>query len=49
MRILFLLQGLHSVSVVVLAVRKYPLPAGPEAVGSPGGWSSSDCKSDRDQ
>ena len=49
MRILFLLQGLHSVSVVVLAVRKCPLPAGPDVVGSRGGWSSSDCESDWDQ
>ena len=42
MRILFLLQGQHSVSVVVLAEHEYPLPAGLGAVGSRGGWSSSD-------
>ena len=34
----------HNVSVVLLAVHKYLLPAGPDAVGSHGGWSSSDCE-----
>ena len=42
MRILFLLQVLHSVSVVVLAEHEYHLPAGLDAVGSRDGWSSSD-------
>ena len=49
MRILFPLQGLHSVSVEVLAEHKYPLPAGLGVVCSNDGWSFSNYGSDRGQ